>query len=433
MSLYVLKCSSFRIVASFYPLYNIITNMGLEQEDNTDSPRTERCCQTCKQPVKGHKGQPGKYCINITNSGDTSTSETVKNDESANEQSTETTAAENKTPGQDNTQVTGLLTQLVQQMVSVNTNIQGVLEGQNRIITMLGNANTGGNPSVSSNSTTVVQQNNGVPQQTLLAASQVQVEASVTNTTSGPAQSVPLPVRHAVPFVSEKVQKSALLGEFINLSDFLPHNDVIQSEQNDDTDMCCNSNKKSKPKKIIDRFDTWLTAWSCYEALLVGAKPELFPGMLAHQQLIQKCSHKYNWHAVYTYDMRFRANLATTKSFAFQTVDTELFVTILDSTAVKQNAQRCFRCKSFEHGVGECPFPAEHSLAKEAKTAKSFTSTKQGNTFEKFYHNGQEICINFQQGRCSFAQCKRAHVCKGCRSNEPQSKCSTCNRSQTSA
>lgn len=408
--------------------------MGLENPDETDGAKTEKRCQTCKQPMKGHKGQAGKFCQNVSqpseppsdnvssNQGPSQQTETVKDSNSAEQNAKDNERACSST----DSQVMGLLSRMVDQMASVNNNIQGVLNGQNKLIDLLGKSN--GNVSVSSNSGP-----GGVPP----PAESATLAANSAGTQNAAAVQIPVPEAAAVappaivppasmPLLSEKLQKSALLGEFVNLSDFLPHNDIYHVEQSDpDSD---SGRKAQKHRKPIDNFDLWLTAWNNYEALLVAHKPEMYSRALTHRQLIQKCNNKYMWQAVYTYDMRFRAKLAATRSLEFNTIDTDLFVTILDSTAVKQNVQRCYRCKSYDHTVHECPFPPEYPVAKETKAPKAKWNQKSTSSIEKWFHNGQEICNNWQQGRCTFPSCKRAHVCKGCRGDEPFYKCSTCSK-----
>ena len=49
--------------------------------------------------------------------------------------------------------------------------------------------------------------------------------------------------------------------------------------------------------------------------------------------------------------------LGSKQSFQFGEIDHNLYVTVLDSTAVRKDVPRCHRCKSFDHKVAFCPFP----------------------------------------------------------------------------
>ena len=120
---------------------------------------------------------------------------------------------------------------------------------------------------------------------------------------------------------------------------------------------------------------------------------------------------KYSWSAVAAFDMRHRASLART-SINFLAIDHILISTVLDSTAVILNAQRCRRCRSLDHVDNECPFPATESSVTTPETSKST------------HRNSQpEVCNNFNSLKCAFSDCKRAHVCRVCKGELPHPLC----------
>ena len=76
--------------------------------------------------------------------------------------------------------------------------------------------------------------------------------------------------------------------------------------------------------------------------------------------------------------------------FEFDRIDTGLFVTILDATAVKP-CKTCYRCCSTNHTVVDCPF-----LAPKAKLAAEKTAIQ----MQKRFFHGMEVCNNYQTGQC---------------------------------
>ena len=236
--------------------------------------------------------------------------------------------------------------------------------------------------------------------------------------------------------VSGKVVKAALSGEFVDLGEFLPIREPVgpyaDIEPMVDTHGSFYFRQKKTPRKAITSFNVWLSAWNNYESLLVECQPKLYQGLSSYRQFIQKCDIKYKWHAIYAYDCRFRAKLSQAKCFTYNKIDTELFVMIFDVTTVKQGTKTCYRCHSYEHIVGDCPFPAAEAL-EENKTQTTMSNSMQQkiSTRPIWYHNGKEGCNNFQTGKCKFPQCKRAHVCKSCRGSEPHYRCGTCNQDPT--
>ena len=355
-----------------------------EAEDSGTEETAVRRCTTCKMPVKGHKGQSGKYCQNIisyVNEGsicdpELMSQENPRTPELLPESVEEAKCTKDASP--DNTQFLGLMSKLLDQMTSVNVNLQAVVTGQDKLATMISNQSMSVSSSARNPSTSGI--NSGETEDTVTA----------------------LTGKLKVPFVPEKVLKSAVAGEFINLLEFLPSNEILRSDNdaNHSGCQCCDhngagGNRKSRSKKSIDNFDTWLSAWNNYEVVIIDHKPEYYSNLAAHRQMIQKCSHKYYWQAVYTYDLRIRAKHGAMKSFRFNEIDTDLFVTVLDSTAVKQNAVRCLRCKGYDHLVQDCPFQTEYQVEKAQKYAKGKEAPgKRVSSQEKWFHNKQEGCNN---------------------------------------
>ena len=115
------------------------------------------------------------------------------------------------------------------------------------------------------------------------------------------------------------------------------------------------------------------------------------------------------------YDIRFQA-MYTHHSCPFTTMDQALMATILDATAVKTSAEKCFKCGGSDHLVDGCPFPQAGLLEMAEMTRKgmqmrqaaktgSFKTTTLTQT-DKWFHSGREGCNNYQQDRYTFPHCR---------------------------
>lgn len=386
-----------------------------------------RRCSTCKGPVKGHSGQIGKYCTNppLSEHEEEKDKSSIPCHES--EEVNETAHKQDgvKSTKTDSSSLVTLMQQLCHQITSLNTNVESMVAEQAAIMSTL-RQDSGYGTQPNSLASSSLQHGVGAT----AAAPHVSTSTAYESTyrprpTAGndSAKSGCLP--------SDKVVKAAMNGEFISLVDFLPSNEPIIAEQWEAPTEMPDGVLYVRPKKsrrTIDNFDSWLAAWTNYESLMVGQYPELYPNFVTHRQLIQTCNRKYNWQSICMYDIRHRMRLGAQKSFAFERIDNDLFVTILDSTAIKSDALRCFRCKSFEHVVSNCPFPAEAQVEANKKAVRAKPGQKPLLKSERWYHNGKEGCNNWQRDRCNVQQCPRAHVCKGCRGPEPHDRCPTCNK-----
>ncbi len=66
----------------------------------------------------------------------------------------------------------------------------------------------------------------------------------------------------------------------------------------------------TKRKVTIESFDQWLEAWSAYEEKLIAAKPDRYIELAHYRSIIQKANRKFQWAAVYDYDVQFRMSLS---------------------------------------------------------------------------------------------------------------------------
>ncbi len=147
----------------------------------------------------------------------------------------------------------------------------------------------------------------------------------------------------APPHVSAKQVLSCQNGEYANLIEMLPNDpvpcDELLAVHNSDGTV---SFQPKKCKKAIDNFDHWLSAWSVFKQVIVMAKPEHYRNLATYRQFIHKCEQKFHWHAISTYDRRFRSKLSKSKFFAYDTIDNMLYVSILDATAIRADAKHCY-------------------------------------------------------------------------------------------
>ena len=231
---------------------------------------------------------------------------------------------------------------------------------------------------------------------------------------STPAQDVPYYLQGGAK-LSDSTRKSAISGEFVNLLE------CISTSYSKDLEAHISDGelqlKPRKSKRALDNLHVWLQAWDEFEALLMSVHPHLYSKLASYRRLIQSLDRKYMWSAIYTYDQRFRTNLARDTSFNYHVQNNDLMVTILDATAIKVDLNRCLRCKATDHYVQDCPF----------QSFKAEKETPYGKNQAKWFHDSREGCNNFNIGKCTYPKCTRVHVCKSCRGPEPFIRCPKCN------
>ena len=238
-----------------------------------------------------------------------------------------------------------------------------------------------------------------------------------SNRNNYPVGSIPYKLRSQG--IPARVIDAAIQGEWTDLGEFIPQIGVNVNSVNTELEPVLDGNTVSyRPKKNrrqITNYDTWYVAWCNYEKLMISVHGvALHEIMCDYRTFIMEANKKYLWSSVFMYDQRHRARLGAlltlNERLNFSSPSQDLISTVLDATAVKPNAQRCQRCKSYDHSVGLCPFP-------EVK------SSSQAQSKVKTQNSSQEICLNFNREKCNTSNCPRKHVCKQCRGPLPHTRC----------
>lgn len=352
-------------------------------QDSENVERQKPCCTKCKQPVKGHDGPTGAGCMNIA----------------------EASPREHVQPSPSGNNMDMVLSELVTQMTHMNINLTTLITGQADLATRFDQNITGNGARPRDNSTGARPRDN-----------------NDTNVRRQPDPAINDGTGTTKP---DKHVAQAIDGEFVHLSDFLPNIEYMSGEMEPIVDNGTFRLRPKKARKFIDSFSVWSRAWNAYEKVLMTHHADKYNKFATYRELIQSCDTKYQWHAVSTYDIRFRSELATRKSFDYDKIDTMLFTTIFDATAIKTTARSCLRCKSYDHFVSNCPFPAETSRHPQT-SGNDQKPRDRRKPQEQWFANGKEGCNNFQKGNCNYAGCTRAHVCRQCKGPDPLYKCKSC-------
>lgn len=213
-----------------------------------------------------------------------------------------------------------------------------------------------------------------------------------------------------------------------------------------------------KGKLHISDFASWTCAFAGYEEVLLTAHPDKWKDLLQYRLHMLDFDIRYTWSAVYMYDIKFRAKLATKHSLSFGSVDSEVVSVVLTPDTLKESPRLCHRCKGPFHFASECFFRQEYSVAKGASEGQS-QSSAQGMSSNRFqYQRGRgraqssfnnnsnyssgsfnqqsynsynpNICQNWNRGQCNLGdRCFRTHRCITCGGRAPRHQCNNCNAS----
>ena len=151
-------------------------------------------------------------------------------------------------------------------------------------------------------------------------------------------------------------------------------------------------------------------------SILVTRFPEKGPELWAYQATIVKAARNYEGSPWVAYDRQFRRQALVRKDLNWSVIDSRLYNEAFTGRA--KHITRCRHCLSDSNTTQQCPdnpnlFTGWHpdmrqlpqqlmpSLAWDQGPART-SSTR------------QEICRNYNDGRCKFQRCRFQHICKEC-------------------
>ncbi len=196
--------------------------------------------------------------------------------------------------------------------------------------------------------------------------------------------------------------------EFIELNQVLPDNLVQQPTIDPDFG---DSSKKRDKKKLppITDMCSWSLAMLLYAATIHAAYPHKTGEILVYIATIMQTSMSYPADACLAYDRIFRAQAHLKPEFNWAGDNTRLWN---DKFSGRAKPKSCATCNSQLHRTAECTFTTEQSKASTPASQNAIPHTFQGPSAT--HHQKQEICMGFNLGRCSLAQCPRTHLCYRC-------------------
>jgi hypothetical protein len=379
-------------------IYYYNTKPNMSDTDNFDDTSTtpfsentgarQKRCSKCREFVKGHNGPIGDKCRN--------SEDTEQKQEDGTPPSSVSDFA--SLMGQQSIVLNQILEQLTLLNINTNTDIKPTREPlPTWSLPQVA-------PSRTTDTTSMSSLHDGTQSLGAMARPASTAPHHATNTSNAGAQlftgttSLPLGVPGTPNdvYTTSKLLTTALSGEYVNLCQFIDHDNDIQMPEYEpalsnelDGNM---SFKLKKSNKCIDNFTTWMTAWNKYESLIMQHRPQLYHHCMEYRQFIQNCNAKFIWPAVCSYDMQHRKKLSKTRTFAFNVVDTSLYITTFDITTVKANPKQCFRCKALDHMVSLCPFPALAAEKKKKIPQTPRNAPSSTLSFDRWFYNGQEGC-----------------------------------------
>ena len=219
------------------------------------------------------------------------------------------------------------------------------------------------------------------------------------------------PLNTSIPPIPSKFAAAAAGGEFVDFNELLYCIELGSGEEPpvhvhlaDDQQLALSRKPRKRP---ISSFEEWVKCFTVYANTLCAHQPTRGPDMLGYLFVIASSLQEFTLPAVLAYDVAFRRKAALLKLSPWGHIDPLLYSRAFTGPGKAKANATCPLCLGVGHSAPECYLYTDGP-------ARKARGTPAGPRRPAPSH--QQICINFNRGRCLRNDCPRRHVCSvpGC-------------------
>ncbi len=229
-----------------------------------------------------------------------------------------------------------------------------------------------------------------------------------------------------LPFPEKLIRKITELS-FIEMSELLPEIWMAVEEEATASNVLSLPRRKAAP---ITDILLWAQCFANYVAVLSVRFPSATPDLLTYMSTIIKCARDYDGIAWAQYDRNYRKSMCQRKDLRWSHVNSSLYSLCFNCR--NKRVVACSFCLSDTHSSEQCPDNPTRPLFWQPSGFRGGSQQPQHFQRERrvFHSPGAgppKVCFAFNDkegNKCSFRDCRFAHVCDGCRGPHPRSACS---------
>ena len=226
--------------------------------------------------------------------------------------------------------------------------------------------------------------------------------------------------------VPAKLGERITRWEFIEMSELLPEFWSLLSPKDSGTTPNLKQGVQRRKRAVTD-IATWVQCFATYISVMSTPHPEAVPELLAYLIFILRVSQDFGGVAWVTYDAAFRRQAFITGNRQWSKVNPSLYSICF--TGVARTGQRCELCLSLSHPTVDCTLVSDPDpdITTRLKTLESavlvFASQSPQQQLQNPRARPQDICRNFNLGRCRMSLCRFRHACRVCGGPNPAMAC----------
>jgi len=223
------------------------------------------------------------------------------------------------------------------------------------------------------------------------------VQSKVTAAPTGGSTTLYNPIA----LVPAKVAKKILELEFVEMAE-------ISAEA--ESTVAGRPSTSSRPP--VTELSQWLEKYSLMAAILVTRFQDKGPEFFAYQASIIRAERNYEGKQWVVYDRQFRREALARKDLNWSLPNVRLYNEAFTGRA--RSIPRCSYCLADDHAAATCPINPANTI-RQARDLYDFGS--------QLVPQSQDVCRNFNEGRCKRLSCRYQHLCLSCHEGHPWMSC----------
>ena len=241
-----------------------------------------------------------------------------------------------------------------------------------------------------------------------------------------PSQGVSMESLPRMELVSPTIQKTIIEGKDVNLASLLiPHYDLPQSKtlSSDGVQLTLTAPRDPRLDRALT-IEEFLTAFGKYRRIVTRAFPHRHDELERYQDDLLEIYRFYGpifyeYHKIFS---RKAAEALVTWGIKVDWSKRDTNMLHLLTGGIKANT--CTTCHSVDHATHFCEvsvFTKPSSDTRPSLASRNVPSLSQSRNYDRYgrkrvFHQGTELCNNFNDAKCVRNPCPLGHVCRLCKS-----------------
>jgi hypothetical protein len=227
----------------------------------------------------------------------------------------------------------------------------------------------------------------------------------------------------ALPVVPQRLVKRIVKGEYVDMAELLKDNlEVERRRALSDGEGSQSALLTRGARREVPDLLSWLQCYSMFAAVTCANNPAKTREMWAYQSLMIGEARRCGGRGWAMYDSAFRQQMASRGDGDFASLNQSLYSTTF--LAYGGRGKFCGTCMMSDHAQEECALNPTRALPiVQIREQEGRRDTRGTDNRRQRGRRPGPPCYAWNDGHCTYSNCRFEHVCSSCQGNHRRSAC----------